>query len=560
MRIIASCLLVLCVTACASARLAPSPDYDLVIRNGRVIDGSGTPAQTADVAVRDGRIVAWLPAGEQAHTRENFDARGQVVAPGFINMLSWANDALMVDPRGMSDVLQGVTLEVFGEGSSPAPVNAAMKAEQLRAQGDLKHAIPWTSLDDYFQHVHRRVTPNIATFVGATTVRQHAMGNAARAATPAEISKMQDIVREAMRDGALGVGSSLIYEPATNATTEELIALSRAAGERGGGYISHIRDESDKLLESIDELITIGKQAGVRAEAYHLKASGVPNWPKMSQAIARLQAARDAGQDVGANMYTYPASSTGLDTILPKWVREGGAEARDARLDDPAQYTRAIADTRKDYPAGGAKHAQLGRTLLVSFQTPALKPFAGKTLTEVAQSEGHDLIETAVSLIARDNSRVGVVFFTMSEDNVKLGLSQPWISLGSDGSAQAAEGVFLESSTHPRAYGNFARMLGHYVRDEQLVSLEQAVHRITGMPAHDWKLKDRGCLAVGCHADIVVFDPATIRDNATFAQPQRYATGVSDVWINGVRVVREGQHTGATPGQAVRGPGYVPRP
>ena len=550
-------LVVLLAAGCASTPPAGGR-YDLLIRNGTVYDGSGGPPKRVDVAVRGDRIAALLPSGSAASATSTIDARGRAVAPGFINVLSWAGEALVADGRGMSDTLQGVTLEIFGEGTSGGPLTPAMKAEQLRLQDDIRYDITWDSFGGYLEFLERRgITPNVASFVGATTVRQNVISNAPRKASAEEVARMQDLVRQAMREGALGVGSSLIYEPATNADTAELTALAKAAGESGGGYISHIRDEGEALLEALDELIAIGRDAGVHAEAYHLKASGVRNWPKMRLAIDRIEAARRSGQPVTADMYLYPASSTGLDTQLPKWAREGGAEARNARMRDPAQRRRAIAEVAADIETrGDAERDSLGRTLLVHFRSETLKPLTGRTVAEVAAQRGTDLATTIVELIGEDQSRVGVVFFKMSEDNVRLGLRQPWVSLGSDGSSEAPEGVFLKGSTHPRAYGNFARLFAKYVREEKLLTLQDAVRRVTRLPAENWKLEGRGCLDPGCFADLVVFDPATIQDHASFAEPMRFATGVRGVWINGVQVVRDGAHTGARPGRFVRGPGW----
>lgn len=541
--------------AAAPAQAAQDSHYDLLIRNGTVYDGTGGPARQVDVAVNGDQVVALLPQGSPATARDTVDASGLAVAPGFINILSWAAESLRTDGRGMSDTLQGVTLEVFGEGTSGGPLTPAMRAQQ----GTDGRDIPWDSFGGHLEHlVAGGVTPNVASFVGATTVRRNVLGNEPRAATADEIQQMQALVRQAMREGALGVGSSLIYEPATNAEFAELVALAAAAGEFGGGYISHIRNEGDQLLEAIDELIAVGREANVRVQAYHLKASGVRNWPKMAQAIERIRQARAAGQEVTADMYLYPASSTGLDTQLPKWAREGGAEARDARMRDPAERQRAITDLSARLAGlNDAERAALERTLLVNLRNPALKPLTGRTLADVAAERGTDLATTIVELIGQDQSRVGVVYFQMSEDNVRLGLQQPWVSLGSDGGSMAPEGVFLERSTHPRAYGNFARLFAKYVREEKLMSLEEAVRRVTRLPAQTWRLDGRGCLDPGCHADLVVFDPATIQDHATFEQPQRLATGVHAVWVNGVQVVRDGVHTGATPGRVVRGPGWT---
>jgi N-acyl-D-amino-acid deacylase len=550
------------LVACASApSRSTGAHYDLVIRNGVVYDGSGAPPKRVDVAINGDRVVALLPAGAHADARAVVDAHGRAVAPGFINMLSWSTESLIADGRGVSDTKQGVTLEVFGEGWSMGPLTPAMKATALKRQSDIKYPIEWTTLGEYLDYLQRRgITPNIASFVGATTVRIHELGEADVQPDAAQLQRMQDVVRAAMREGALGVGASLIYPPAFYARPAELIALSKAAAELGGGYVAHMRSEANKLLEAIDETIAIGRATGQRVEAYHLKAAGERNWPKMVQAIARIEAARAAGVQASANMYTYTAGATGLSASLPPWVENGGHEAMIRRLKDPATRARVIAEMKvpsNDWEnlrllAGGAE-----RVLFLGFKNDKLKPMTGKTLAEVVGQRGTAVEDTILDLIIEDDSRVETAYFLMSEDNVELGLKQPWVSLGSDAESSAPEGVFLKSSTHPRAYGNFIRFLGHYARDRKLMPLEQAIHRLSGLPAHNWKLKDRGCLAVGCYADIVVFDPATIADHATYAQPQQYATGVSEVFVNGVLVLHDGEHTGATPGRVVRGPGWT---
>ncbi len=536
------------------------PAYDLVIRHGTVYDGTGGEPAVGDVAVLGDSIVAVGDLG-RARGRVEVDATGLAVAPGFINMLSWATEDLLVDGRSQGDIRQGVTLEVFGEGWSMGPLTDSMRAELIARQGDLTFDVPWTTLGEYLDHVvSRGVATNVASFVGATTVRIHEVGFTNRPATPEELARMQDLVRRAMAEGALGVGSSLIYAPANYATTEELVALARAAGESGGMYISHIRDEGRGLLTAIRELITIASQAGVPAEIYHLKASGRPNWGKLDSAIALIDSARAAGLRITTDMYTYPASSTGLDATMPTWVQEGGHDAWVARLKDPVVRKRLLAEMRGDagfdnafVNAGGAEGI-----LLVSFRNPALKPLTGKTLAEVAVMRGTSPEETAMDLVIEDNSRVGCVFFTMSEDNVRREMQLPYMSFGSDGGSMSTEGAFLLSGTHPRAYGNFARLLGKYVREERLLTLTEAIRRLTSQPADNLKLSRRGRLAPGVHADIVVFDPATIIDRATFDQPHQYATGVHHVWVNGVQVLRDGEPTGAAAGQVVRGPGYRP--
>jgi N-acyl-D-amino-acid deacylase len=498
--------------------------------------------------------------GSKAVATRTVDAHGQAVAPGFINVLSWATESLIADGRGVSDTKQGVTLEIFGEGWSMGPYNDRMKADGLKQQGDIRYPIEWTTLGEYLDYLQKRgVTPNVASFVGATTVRIHELGEGDVKPDAAQLARMQYLVRQAMDEGALGVGGSLIYPPAAFADSSELIALAQAAAESGGGYIAHMRSEADRFLEALDETIAIARATGQRAEAYHLKAAGEKNWPKMAQAIAKIDEARKQGLAVSADMYAYTAGATGLSAGLPPWVQAGGHEAMVARLKDAAVRKRVIAEM-KDPNAGWENIRLLSgsdeRVLLIEFKNEKLKPLLGKSLAEVAKARGKSGEETLIDLIVEDDSRVGAAYFMMSEDNVELGLKQPWTSLGSDAESSAPEGVFLKSSTHPRAYGNFARFLGHYVRDRKLMSLEEGVHRLTGLPATNWKLRDRGCLKVGCFADIVVFDPANIADHATYKQPQQYATGVSDVFVNGVQVLRDGEHTGAKPGRVVRGPGW----
>jgi N-acyl-D-amino-acid deacylase len=540
---------------------APAATYDLIVRNGTLYDGSGTPGRRADVGIRGDRVASVGDLSSAKATTE-IEAVGKAVAPGFINVLSWANLSLIADGRGMSDLKQGVTLEIMGEGESGGPLNDAMKADILQHQGDIKYAIDWTTLGEFLESLARRgISPNVASFVGATSVRVYVLGEDDRDPTPAELARMQDLVRQAMREGALGVGSSLIYAPAFFAETPELIALAQAAAESGGGYISHVRNESYGLEAAIDELIEITRAAGGHGEAYHLKAAGEANWGNMARAIAKIEEARRQGVPVSANMYTYTAGSTGLDAAMPLWVQAGGLDAWVARLKDPQQRARVIAEIRNP-PAGEENLFRTAgspdRVLLVGFKNPALKPLTGRTLAEVMKMRGTSAEDTIVDLVIEDNSRVQSVYFLMSEDNVKLGLSQPWVSLGSDAEALAPEGVFMKSSTHPRAYGNFARLLGKYSRDEKLMPLAEAVRRLTRLPATNWKLQDRGCLDANCYADVVVFDPATIADKASFDAPKQYAVGVEHVLVNGVPVIRNGEHTGAKPGRVVRGPGYRP--
>jgi N-acyl-D-amino-acid deacylase len=535
-----------------------APEYDVVIRNGLVYDGLGSPPIQASVAISGDRVAAVGPL-ESARGRTELDAAGMAVAPGFINMLSWADRSLLVDGRSQSDIRQGVTLEIFGEGWSMGPLNDEMKRELAADQGDLKFDVAWTTLGEYLEHLEARgVSTNVASFVGATTIRIHEIGYADREPTAEELARMQDLVRQAMREGAFGVGSSLIYAPAFYARTPELIALMQAAAEYGGMYISHIRSEGARLLESIDELVTIARESGAPAEIYHLKAAGREHWAKADEAIARIEAARADGLRITANMYTYPAGATGLDAAMPPWVQEGGYDAWAARLKDPAirarirQEMSTPTDAWENFFVGAGPDGMI----LVGFRTDALKPLTGKTLAEVAAMRGTSPQDTAMDLVIEDGSRVGTVYFLMSEENVSKQLRSPWVSLGSDAGSLAPEGPFLGSNPHPRAYGTFARWLGKYVRDEQLVTLEEGIRRMTSLPAGNLGLQERGRLVAGQMADVVVFDPATIQDHATFDEPHQYATGVVHVLVNGVPVLRDGEHTGATPGRVVRGPGY----
>jgi len=533
--------------------------FDLVIANGLVFDGSGVAPRVTDVGIRGDRIVALGELEDQPALRL-VDAGGLAVAPGFINVLSWATESLIVDGRGMSDIAQGVTLEIFGEGWSMGPLNDSMKADALKAQSDFRYAIEWTSLGSYLDWlVAKGVSPNVASFVGAVTVRIHELGEANRAPSADELVRMQGLVDTAMREGALGVGASLIYAPAFFAKTDELIALAQTAAQSGGGYVAHLRSEAGRFLEALDEHITIARASGQRAEVYHLKAAGERNWPKMAQAIAKIEAARAEGLSISANMYAYTAGATGLDAAMPPWVQEGGIDAWVKRLGDPSIRARVLAEMRAPDDSWESLYREAGspdRLLLIGFNKPALKPFTGKTLAEVAKLRGTSPEDTIIDLVIEDHSRVDTVYFLMSEDNVELGMKQPWVSFGSDAEASAPEGVFLKRSTHPRAYGNFARVLGHYVRDRGTLGLSEAIRRMTRLPAENWKLRERGCIDPGCFADVVVFDSAAVRDHATFAEPKQLSTGVTHVWVNGTQVLRDGVHTGATPGRVVRGPGW----
>jgi N-acyl-D-amino-acid deacylase len=554
-------LTLLALSGASAADEATTPHKaDLLIHDGMIYDGGGEAPYGGDVAVKDGRVVATGKLDGYS-ADQTVDAHGLAVAPGFINMLSWAMDSLLYDGRGLSDIKQGVTLEVFGEGDSCGPLTDTIRAQMLKTQTDIKYDITWNTLGEFLDTLAAKgVSPNVASFVGAATVRAHELGYANRAPTAEELARMQDLVREAMREGALGVGSALIYAPGTYARTDELIALARAAGEYGGGYTSHLRSEGDRLLEALDELITIARTAKVHAEVHHLKAAGQQNWPKMREAIERLEAARREGLAITANMYTYTAGATGLDAAMPPWVQEGGIDAWVTRLKNPAIRKRVVQEMRtpaKDWESLLLAAGSPERVLLIGFKSDKLKPLTGKTLAEVAKLRGVSPQDAAIDLVIEDRYRISTAYYLMSEENVRLGLSQPWVSLDSDEGAIAPEGLFLRSNPHPRAYGSFARFLGRYVRDEKVTTLPEAIRRLTRLPAKNFKLRERGCLDPGCHADIVIFDPATIADHATFDQPRRFATGVTDVFVNGVQVLRNGEHTGAKPGQVVRGPGWT---
>ncbi|MDB5721757.1 MAG: aminoacylase, partial [Alphaproteobacteria bacterium] len=551
------CLVLLAMGDGASAA-APAPVYDLVIRGGTVYDGTGGKPFVGDVAVSGDRIKA---VGQVVGTgRREIDASGEAVAPGFINMLSWASRSLITDGRGMSDMLQGVTLEVFGEGWTMGPLNETMKRDMEKPRGGERISVGWTTLGEYLDFLEKKgVSPNVASFVGATTVRIHELGQADVDPTPEQLARMRALVRQAMQEGALGLGSALIYAPGNYAETPELVALASEAGRCGGMYISHMRSEADKIGSAIDEVIKIAREGKLPAEIYHLKQAGTANWSQQPQVIAQIEAARRSGLRITANMYLYTAGGTGLSAVLPPWVQSGGREAMLARLRDPtvrAQVLEEMRAPRNDWEnllraSGGGEHV-----LLVEVETEGSKPIVGKTLAQVAAMRGKSIEDTAIDLVSEDGG-IGAIYFMMSEDNVRRQTALPWMSFGSDAGAPAAEGAVLDSPVHPRTYGNVARLLGHYVRDQHSVSLAQAIHGLSRLPASNLGLRDRGNLAPGYFADLVVFDPKTIADHATYAAPHAYATGVSDVFVNGVQVVAHGRHTGAAPGRFVHGPGWT---
>lgn len=524
-----------------------------MIRNASVVDGSGAPPARGDVAI-DGDRIAEVGV-VHGKGRAEIDAHGHVVAPGFINVMSQADVPLIADGRGMSDLLQGVTTEIFGEGESSGPLSPAMKDEWRAGMGDFHFDIGWTTLREFLDSLVRRgVSPNVGSFLGAATPRVNVMGRDNRAPTAAELDAMRAIVAKAMDEGAFGIASALIYAPGVYATAGELIELAKVAGAKGGIYISHMRSEGDHLLEAVDELISISREAKLPAQIYHLKAAGEANWPKMDEVIAKVNAARAAGLDISADMYTYTAGATGLDAAMPPWVQAGGYEQWRKRLLDPAIRARVVAEMSA--PAKGWESllqlaGSADRVLFVGFKSDKLKPLTGKTLAEVAKMRGTSPVDTAIDLVIEDGSRVETVYFVISEENIRKQIRQPWVTFGSDAGALAPEGVFLKSSTHPRAYGNFANLLGKYVREERVIPLEEAVRRMTSLAASTMHLADRGRLAPGMFADVVVFDPDRIAATATYDRPHQLAVGVEQVFVNGVQVVRDGVHTGAKPGRVV---------
>ena len=547
----------------AGLQAAMGANYDIIIRGGTIYDGSGAAPMVGDVAISGDKIQA-IGDLKADKARVEVNARGMAVAPGFINMLSWANESLLEDGRSQGDIRQGVTLEIMGEGESMGPLNPAMKKDLVDQQGDIKYKVDWTTLREYLDRlVKRGVSCNVASFVGATTVRIHEIGYQDRPPAPQELERMKAHVRKAMEDGALGVASALIYAPAFYAKTDELIALAKVAAEHGGIYISHIRSEGNRLLEAADELIAIAREAKIPAEFYHMKAAGQQNWGKLDALIQKiLDAARAGGLKITADMYTYTAGATGLDAAMPPWVQEGGYNRWAQRLQNPAvrarvkrEMTTPSNEWENFFLAAGSPE----KILLVGFKNEKLKPYTGKTLAEVARIRKKPPEDVAMDLVIEDGSRVGTVYFLMSEDNVRKQVRLPWVTFDSDAASLAPTGVFLKSNPHPRAYGNFARLLAKYVREEKLISLEEAVRRLTSFPAETLGIKGRGALKQGYFADVVVFDPEKIQDHATYEKPHQYATGVRHVFVNGVQVLKEGEHTGAKPGRVVLN-GRVQRP
>lgn len=549
-------LVFLLFTACQKQK------FDVIIRGGTVYDGSGKPGVITDVGINADTIAA-IGDLSKATGLSEIDATGLAVAPGFINMLSWATESLIIDGTSQADIRQGVTLEVFGEGWSMGPLNDKMKADlqaDMQRNPDWKYELDWTTLNEYLQSLERRgVATNVASFVGATTVRIHELGYANRLPDAEELGRMKALVKQAMEDGALGVGSSLIYAPANYSNTEELIELCKVAGEYGGMYITHMRSEGNNIFDAVNETIRIAREAKLPAEIYHLKMAGESNWGKLDSVLAMIEQANKAGIKITTDMYTYTAGATGLDASMPPWVQEGGIKEWIKRLQDPKIRKRALDEMRKPSDKWENLLLMAGspeRVLLLGFANDSLKQFTGKTLAEVAKIYGKSAEETAMDLVIADSTRVGTAYFMMSEENVKRQIALPFMSFGSDAESPATEGVFLKSSTHPRAYGNFARLLGKYVRDEKVIPMEEAIRKLTSLPAANLKIKKRGSLTPSYYADVAIFDAAKIQDHATFEKPHQYSTGMVYVLVNGTVVLRDGEHTGAKPGRVVRGPGW----
>ena len=533
-------------------------DFDVIIKNGAVYDGSGGEAQHVDLAIRGDRI-AGVGDYKNAKAKTVIDARGLAVAPGFINMLSWSTESLIQDGRSQSEIREGVTTEIMGEGESMGPLNEELKKRMLREQSDIKFDIKWNTLAEYLQYLEKRgISCNVASFIGAATIRENVIGFEDKVPTAEQLDQMRELVRKEMEAGALGIGTALIYPPAFYSKTDELIELCKVAAKCKGKYISHMRSEGNQLLEAFDELLRISREAGIPAEVYHIKAAGEKNWGKIDNLLSQIEAAQKEGLNVRANMYTYTAAGTGLDACLPPWTEEGGYPALFKRLRDPATREKIAAEVKIDSDKWENLYIGAGspdNILLVAFKSEKLKPLTGKTLATVAKMRGKDPITTIMDLIAEDESRIGTIYLVMSEENVKKEIAKPWISFCSDEASQAPEGVFLKSNPHPRAYGSFVRVLGKYVRDEKVITLPEAIRRLSAFPATNLGLDHRGMLKEGMFADVVAFDPATITDHATFEKPHQYGTGVKHVFVNGVQVIKDGEHTGAKPGRALWGPG-----
>ncbi len=533
-----------------------SPEqYDVLIRNGNIFDGSGEPSFRGDIGIRADTI-AGIGRLNKAKASSVIDADGLAVSPGFINMLSWAVESLIEDGRSQSDIRQGVTLEVMGEGESWGPLNERMKKDLKASQGDIKYDIEWTTLGEYLEYLENKgVSTNVASFVGTATLRIHTIGYDDRDPTPAEMDSMKLLVKQAMEEGAIGVSSALEYVPASFAGPAEITGLCKVAASYDGMYISHLRNEGDLFLECLDEFLQTAREAGIRSEIYHFKQVGQANWDKLGKAVRKIDSARSAGLYITADMYNYTASSTGFDIIMPDWVQEGGFSKWTKRLRDKSIRQVVAPEIRK---AIISKTGSADKVLVVGFNNDSLKYLEGKNLAEISEIKGKTPEETVMDLVIEDGSRCSVVYFSMSEENTKKQIALPWMSFCSDGKSCSAEGVFLNSGTHPRAYGNFARLLGKYVRDEKVIPLEEAVRKLTSLPASNMKIVKRGAIKSGYYADLAIFDPDMIQDHATFESPHQYSTGMIHVFVNGIQVLKDGEHTGAMPGRVVRGPGWRP--
>jgi len=551
----------LALLASAAGAAGAGLAYDTVIRQGTIYDGSGQAPIRGDVAILGDRI-AYVGHQAPGRGRTEIDARGKAVAPGFINMLAHPEESLFADGRALSDLAQGVTLEVLGE-DSMGPLTPSLQQLMRQRQSDIHYAVDWTTLGAYLDTLAQRgISPNIASFVGAGTVRTNLLGEADVQPTEAQLTAMRGLVGQAMEEGALGLTDALIYSPNAYAKTPELIALAQESARCGGLYIAHMRSEGDRIEAALAETIEIARASAAPAEIYHLKVAGQANWGKLDAVIATIEAARQSGTRITADMYTYTAGATGLDAAMPPWVQDGGLEAWIARLQDPALRARVLVDMREPHPTWENLLLRAGPsgTLLLGFKNPALRPLIGKTLAEVATARHTSPEDTAIDLVIANGARVDVAYFLMSEDNVRRQIALPWVSFGSDEAAPAPEGVFLAENDHPRAYGNFARLLGHYVRDEHLISLAAAIHKLTALPADNLSLTDRGRLQPGFFADVVVFDPATIADHATYEQPHQLASGVEQVWVNGIAAIANGRATRAPSGRVVRGRAWTGAP
>lgn len=551
-----SSLLLFCLVLLGCGR---QQEYDTIIRNGIIYDGTGKAEFRADIAI-NGDSIVFIGNLPDASAKNIVDAKGMAVAPGFINMLSWAVESLIEDGRSQSDIRQGVTLEVFGEGQSMGPLSPELRDELKRGQTDIKYEVSWNTLGEYLQYLEKKgVSANVASFIGATTLRTYVIGEDNRAPTPAELDSMRMLVRQGMEEGALGIGSSLIYPPAFFAKTDELVAICEEASKYGGSYISHMHSEGGRIYEALDELITIARRANIHAEIYHLKLAGKDNWNKLDSVVFRIEKARSEGLDITANMYNYIAGGTGLTSTMPPLLQDGGFDKLRTRLQDPAirkKLKKEMNDPGDNWENFYRAVGSPDKILLAGFKQDSLKKYTGKTLAEVAALRGISPEETAMDLIIQDNSRVECIYFLMDENNVRRQLQLPWMSFGSDEGSYTPEGVFIKSNCHPRAYGNFARLLGKYVRDEKIIPLQDAIRKLTSLPAHNLKIQRRGEIKIGNFADLVIFDPASVSDHASFEKPHQFATGIIHVWVNGQQVLKDGEHTGAKPGRFVKGPGY----